>query len=87
MRLVYPAGRDPELSDNDELRRSPDILFAVATLCGLGLCLLGLGGVHGFITDLLGGTTTTGHASDIVRRATNPGRYWGLMAVWLRELL
>ena len=70
------------------MTRFPERLYAVGAVCGLALTIYGLYDVSGFITDLTAGTTTTGDpfSSEVVERAKDAGRYWVLMAAWLRNL-
>ncbi len=71
------------------MTRFPKI-YAVGALCGLVLIVIGLFDVNSFVTDLMAGRTTTGDPSnptEVVERAKDAGRYWVLMAAWLRHLV
>jgi hypothetical protein len=64
-----------------------DIFFAAGAVGGL---IFALSGLYGFTADLIAGATTTDTvavAPVVVERATDAGRYWGLMSAWLSRLV
>ena len=72
------------------MTRFPKIIYAAGALSGLVLIVMGLFDVHSFVTDLMAGWTTTGDPSnptEVVERVKDAGRYWFLMAAWLRHLV
>jgi hypothetical protein len=59
-----------------------DVLLMAGTLAGL---VVALSGLYGFTTDLIAGMTASGSSlsAPVVERATDAGRFWGLMSAWL----